>query len=207
MEDRSNGLKHDKVLAAASKNRGKVAEITAALTGLPLTVIPVTDCGDFPEPEETGETFAANAELKARYYAAATGLICLADDSGLEVDALGGAPGVYSARFAGETATDAENNAKLLSLLAGVEAERRTARFRCVLVYFEPQGMLLTAQGVCEGIILESERGEGGFGYDPLFYIPEYGKTLAEMTLAEKNKVSHRGAALGKLSKLLAEKL
>lgn len=207
MENRPDGLKQTKVMLVASKNKGKTAEITDALIGLPLTVKPVTEFGDFSEPEETGKTFAANAELKARYYSSLTGLTCLADDSGLEVDAIGGEPGVYSARFAGVTATDADNNAKLLSLLSGVEPERRTARFRCVLVYFDPLGQLLTAQGTCEGVILNSPRGTGGFGYDPLFYIPEYGKTMAEMTLVEKNAISHRGAALKQLSKLLAEKI
>ena len=206
MENRQNQLER-RVIAVASKNKGKVIEITAALAALPLTVIPVSNCGDFAEPEETGATFAANAELKARYYSALTGKICLADDSGLEVDSIGGAPGVYSARFAGEQATDTDNNQKLLDMLRGVAAERRTARFRCVLVYYDPAaGKVLSAQGTCEGRILESARGEGGFGYDPLFYIPEYGKTLAEMTLTEKNAVSHRGAALKLLSSLLQKK-
>lgn len=194
-------------MAVASKNKGKIAEITEALADLPLTVIPVSDCGDFVEPEETGNTFAANAELKARYYSAATGTICLADDSGLEVDALGGAPGVYSARFAGESATDEDNNQKLLTLLDGIAAENRTARFRCVLVYYDPAGQILTAQGTCEGVILESARGNSGFGYDPLFYMSAYGKTLAEMSLSEKNAISHRGAALKKLSAMLEAEL
>ncbi|MDU4960158.1 MAG: XTP/dITP diphosphatase [Sporomusaceae bacterium] len=193
-------------LTVASKNAGKIAEIRAAFSSLPFTVIPVSDCGDFAEPEETGATFAANAELKARYYAAATGTVCLADDSGLEVDALDGAPGVYSARFAGPEADDAANNAKLLRLLAGIAPERRTARFRCVLVCFDPCGEMLTADGVCEGVILEQPRGNGGFGYDPLFYLPVLGKTLAEITLAEKNALSHRGAALRALVNLLQTK-
>ena len=193
-------------LTVASKNQGKIVEIKNALAGLPFTVIPVSDCGDFAEPEETGETFAANAELKARYYAAATRTVCLADDSGLEVDALHGAPGVCSARFAGPAATDADNNTKLLGLLSGLDAAQRTARFRCVLVYYDPEGQLLTVDGTCEGIILDAPRGDGGFGYDPLFYMPEYGKTLAEMTVAEKNAVSHRGAALLALVEVLRQK-
>jgi XTP/dITP diphosphohydrolase len=205
MENWQSRLDGMRKLTVASKNRGKIAEIKAAFTGLPFSVIPVSDCGDFTEPEETEETFAANAELKARYYAEATKTICLADDSGLEVDALNGAPGVYSARFAGLAAADADNNAKLLKLLTGLGSEQRTARFRCVLVYFDPLGELLTADGTCEGIILETPRGDGGFGYDPLFYIPKLGKTLAEITLAEKNAVSHRGAALRNLVKALKQ--
>lgn len=194
-------------LTVASKNQGKIIEIQKALTGLPFVVVPVSACGDFAEPEETGDTFTANAELKARYYAAVTNTICLADDSGLEVDALSGAPGVYSARFAGPTATDADNNAKLLQLLSGLDSAQRTARFRCVLAYYDPHGQLLTADGTCEGIILDTPRGDGGFGYDPLFYLPEQGKTLAEMTLIEKNAVSHRGAALRALVTALKENL
>ena len=206
MQNRQDELSQVKVLTVASKNKGKIAEIKKALAGLPLTVISVSECGDYAEPAETGETFAANAELKARYYANLTGRICLADDSGLEVDALKGAPGVYSARFAGEAATDADNNAKLLTLLNGIAPEQRTARFRCVLVYFDPFGIQLTAEGSCEGIILDAPQGQGGFGYDPLFYMPQYGKTLAEMTLDEKNMVSHRGAALKLMAALLKKR-
>jgi XTP/dITP diphosphohydrolase len=207
MENWQSGLDEMRKLTVASKNRGKIAEIKAAFAGLPLSVIQISDFGDFAEPEETGDTFAANAELKARYYSALTNSICLADDSGLEVDALNGAPGVYSARFAGPAATDADNNAKLLNLLAGLASEQRSARFRCVLVYYDSLGELLTAEGTCEGVILETPRGDGGFGYDPLFYVPEIGKTLAEMTLAEKNAISHRGAALRALANALKQKL
>ncbi|EGO65420.1 XTP/dITP diphosphatase [Acetonema longum] len=192
-------------LIVASKNRGKIAEIAAKLAASPFAVLSVLDVGDIPEPEETGSTFAENAELKARYYAGRTGLPCLADDSGLEVDVLDSQPGVYSARFAGEHATDAANNEKLLGLLANVPARQRTARFRCALAFIDPEGTLLTADGTCEGIILGQPRGSNGFGYDPLFYIPALGKTLAEIDLAEKNRISHRARALGRMAGQLRE--
>jgi XTP/dITP diphosphohydrolase len=195
---------HDVVVA--SKNRGKIEEIKAAFIGLPFHVMAVSDCVSVAEPEETGTTFAENAELKARYYAEATGRICLADDSGLEVDALNGAPGVYSARFAGEHASDGDNNVKLLSLMADVPPEDRTARFRCALVFYDPAAdILLRAEGTCEGVLLSSLCGQGGFGYDPLFYMKEHGKTLAEMTIAEKNAISHRGRALRAMCSTLEE--
>lgn len=192
-------------IIVASQNRGKIAEIAAKLAALPFTVLSVRDVGDIPEPEETGSTFEENAELKARYYAGRTRLPCLADDSGLEVDALDGRPGVYSARFAGEHATDTANNEKLLGLLSNVPAHQRTARFRCALAFIDPKGTLLTAGGTCEGIILGQPRGSNGFGYDPLFYIPDLGKTLAEIELAEKNRISHRAQAIDRLAGQLRE--
>lgn len=185
-----------KEIVVATKNAGKVAEIAAALAPLNLTVRPVSYYGDIAEPEETGQTFADNAILKARYYASQTGKPCLADDSGLEVDGLSGAPGVYSARYSGENATDAANNNKLLDELSRQPEAKRSARFRCVLAFCNTAGQVITADGTCEGVILEVARGNGGFGYDPLFYIAAYGKTLAEMTVAEKNAISHRGKAL-----------
>lgn len=191
-----NQIMNQRIVVVASKNQGKVRELRAVLAGLPFIVKSLSDYGDFVEPQETGITFQANAELKARYYAELTGQACLADDSGLEVDVLKGAPGVYSARFAGEDADDAANNAKLLALLSGITPTLRTARFRCALVYYAPDGLLLSTDGVCEGLILEAACGEGGFGYDPLFYMPEYEQTLAEMTQEQKNAISHRGAAL-----------
>ena len=206
MENRPSRLAPLRDLVVASKNRGKIEEIKAVFNGLPFCVMAVSDCVNVDEPEETGTTFAANAELKARYYAKATGRICLADDSGLEVDALNGAPGVYSARFAGEHASDGDNNAKLLSLLTDLPPEARTARFRCALVFYDPAAnILLRAEGTCEGVLLNSPCGKGGFGYDPLFYMQEHGKTLAQMTVAEKNAVSHRGAALRAMSAILEE--
>ena len=191
-------------LVVASGNKGKIVEITAALAALPVKVLSLADVGTPAEAEENGQTFEANAVLKATHYSLLTGKSCLADDSGLEVDALHGEPGVYSARYAGEDADDAANNRKLLAELADVSPERRSARFRCVLAYVTPQGVLLTAEGSCEGQILCESRGEGGFGYDPLFYVPSLGKTLAEMSLAEKNAVSHRGQALRNMAMKLA---
>nr|MBO2469859.1 non-canonical purine NTP pyrophosphatase [Bacillota bacterium] len=133
-------------------------------------------------------------------------LPALADDSGLEVDALGGEPGVYSARYAGEGASDAANNAKLLAALEGVPAEKRTARYRCVLALAVPGMATVTVEGVCEGLIAEQPRGTGGFGYDPLFYLPGRGKTMAELRPEEKNAISHRGQALRRLKALLVER-
>ena len=187
-----------KKLIVGSRNAGKIKEIQAVLAGLPFEVIGLPD-SDLPEPEENGATFRENAIIKARYYSQHTGEYCLADDSGLEVDVLAGAPGVYSARYAGETATDVDNNRKLLAALARTPAEKRTARFRSVLAMVGPDGSLLLAEGVCEGFVLTEARGDGGFGYDPLFLMPEHNKTLSEMTLAEKNSVSHRGNALRNL--------
>lgn len=193
-----------KEIVIASKNAGKVAEIAAALQHLPVRLVSLAELGDVPEAVENGADFSENAFIKARFYAAYTGKACLADDSGLEVDALDGEPGVYSARYAGETATDAQNNAKLLTKLEGVAGEKRTARFRCVLAFVDTDKQTITAQGVCEGEILAAARGAGGFGYDPLFYIPALGQTLAEISIAEKNTISHRGAALRNIAEKLA---
>ena len=182
-------------IVVGSRNSGKIREIQAVLADFPYCVTGLSD-QTIPDAEETGTTFQENAILKAQYYCQHTGEYCLADDSGLEVDALDGAPGVYSARYAGEQASDEENNQKLLSALTGIPMQRRTARFRSVLALAGPDGSLMLAEGVCEGIVLFEARGTGGFGYDPLFLMPDQRKTLAEMTLAEKNLVSHRGNAL-----------
>ena len=182
-------------IVVGSRNSGKIREIQAVLADLPYCVTGLSD-QTIPDAEETGTTFQENAILKARYYCQHTGEYCLADDSGLEVDALDGAPGVYSARYAGEQASDEENNQKLLSALTAIPTQRRTARFRSVLALAGPDGSLMLAEGVCEGIVLFEARGTGGFGYDPLFLMQDQRKTLAEMTLAEKNLVSHRGNAL-----------
>ena len=191
-------------LVVATRNKGKVTEIAAALAALPVEVLALDSFPAVPEAEESGDTFAANAIIKATHYALHTGLACLADDSGLEVDALDGAPGVYSARYAGPEASDTDCNAKLLAAIADVPDSGRTARFRCVLAYVDPDSTLMTAEGTCEGIILKDPRGTGGFGYDPLFYMPGAAKTLAEMTTAEKNAVSHRGQALRNMATTLA---
>jgi XTP/dITP diphosphohydrolase len=183
-------------IVIATKNAGKVAEFAAALAELPVKVLSLTDFGEIPEAVEDGSTFAENAEKKARHYAHHTGKACLADDSGLEVDALGGAPGVYSARYAGEHATDSLNNIKLLDELMKTGSDNRSGRFRCALAFAADDGKIITADGICEGIILDKPRGNGGFGYDPLFYVPQFGKTFAELTVAEKNVISHRGLAI-----------
>ena len=196
-----------KLIVVATKNQGKAAEIQSLFRPLGVEIRTLSSFGDIPEAVEDGETFEANAIIKARYYAAHTGHACLADDSGLEVDALGGEPGVYSARYAGEHATDADNNEKLLAKLAETPSAKRTGRFRCVLALIDEKGELLTAEGSCEGVILTEARGQGGFGYDPLFFMPELGKTLAEVSLAEKNAVSHRGKALRNLVQKLEARL
>ena len=193
-------------IVAGTRNAGKVREIRQALADLLFEVGGIPDEG-LADVEETGVTFSENAILKARYYAQHTGEYCLADDSGLEVDALDGAPGVYSARYSGEGATDAANNQKLLLALQDVPPEKRTARFRSVLALAGPDGSLLLADGTCEGVILTEARGEGGFGYDPLFWMPDQQKTLAEMTLQEKNAISHRGNALKVLKQKLLSQL
>ncbi len=183
-------------LVLASGNQGKLKELSSLLAPLNIAVVSLADFPDMPETIEDGATFAENAVKKAKEAAEYTGLTALADDSGLEVDYLNGLPGVYSARFAGEAKDDAANNKKLLRLLHGVPYEKRTARFRSVIAICDPQGEIYTSDGRCEGYILEEERGSGGFGYDPLFYVPAYQKTFAELTMEEKNKISHRGRAL-----------
>jgi XTP/dITP diphosphohydrolase len=198
-------------LVFATRNRGKVLELRALLPGVDVVTVAEAEVRlgrSLPEVDETGATFEANADLKARAIAHATGWPALADDSGLEVDALGGAPGVRSARYAADLGAqpadlphDVANNAALLRALAGVPAPARTARFRCHLTLRDPAGALgpggrLDADGVCEGVILEAPRGDGGFGYDPLFLIPELGGTFAELDLAAKNQRSHRAAAM-----------
>ena len=193
-------------IVAGTRNAGKVREIRQALAELPFEVSGIPDAG-LADVEETGVTFSENAILKARYYALHTGDYCLADDSGLEVDALDGAPGVYSARYSGQGATDAANNQKLLLALQDVPPEKRTARFRSVLALAGPDGSLLLADGTCEGVILAEPKGDGGFGYDPLFWMPDQQKTLAEMTLQEKNAISHRGNALKVLKQKLLSQL
>lgn len=235
-------------IVIATRNAGKVKEFARLFEPMGIAVTSVADYPDLPEVEETGDTFAANALLKAEAIAALLNVPVLADDSGLCVDALDGEPGVYSARYAGEGAGDAANNAKLLRELAleagaaqaGSEAgeagadgpetpgaadrqERAeaaieaaaagdggqppaygTGRFVCALALVDPlEGKTLQVEGECEGLILREPRGEAGFGYDPLFYVPEYGKTLAELPIDEKNRISHRARALERLVRLM----
>jgi XTP/dITP diphosphohydrolase len=185
----------------ATANAHKVAELAGMFAGFDVEL--VAKPAAVALPEETGRTFLANARLKARAVAAATGEVALADDSGLEVDALGGDPGVISARYAGDGATDADNNAKLLAELDGIHGPNRRARFRCVLALVAPDGRELTADGRIEGFVLEAARGAGGFGYDPLFQPEGDTRSFAEYAPEEKNAVSHRGRAAQKLRESL----
>lgn len=193
-----------KQIVLATHNKGKIREFQVALAEIGLEGIPVSDIVNIEEPEETGQTFTENAILKATFYMKACGLPCLADDSGLAVRALNGAPGIYSARYAGLHANDAANNAKLMEDLSSVTAlDARDGKYVCALAIVYPNDTIVTAEGYCEGLLLEAPKGEGGFGYDPYFYLPDYKKTMAELPLEEKNHISHRGKALA----LLMEKL
>ncbi|MDK2889350.1 MAG: XTP/dITP diphosphohydrolase [Thermoanaerobacter sp.] len=191
-------------LVLATRNPGKVRELSQLLSPLGYEVLSLEHFPGVPEVVENGATFRDNAVKKATAVARHTGQLALADDSGLEVDYLGGAPGVHSARFAGEGHDDRANNEKLLRLLAGVPPEKRTARFRCVVAVATPEGKVFTTEGTCEGVIAEEPRGEGGFGYDPLFYVPSCGKTFAELDPEVKNRISHRGRALALMREILA---
>jgi len=202
-------------LYAATTSQGKLRDFRAAAEAHGLTIEPLPKIDEIPTPEENGRSFEANARLKAVYYSRfAPGEWVLADDSGLEVDALGGLPGVRSARFAADSGvaegpgandnTDVWNNMELLLRLAGVPPAQRTARYRCVLAATRDGQVLHTAEGAVEGLILESPRGTGGFGYDPLFYLPELGLTMAELDLETKHSLSHRGRAIAALLEKLS---
>ena len=192
----------------ATSNQHKVTEVRAILAPLGISVRSLSEFAEPPlEPVEDGATFEENARLKARHYARALGLTCIAEDSGIEVDALGGAPGVYSARYSGEEGPlrDQANNDKLLRELAGVPTERRQARFVCVASVAEPSGRVIAeARGTYEGIIASEPRGAGGFGYDPLLFLPDRGCTSAELSPEEKHARSHRGKAFRQLAAQLA---
>jgi XTP/dITP diphosphohydrolase len=193
-------------IVVASHNAGKVAEISGILSGSGIELAGLDDFPAYPEPEETGATFRENAMIKARAAHEATGLSALADDSGIEVDALGGEPGIRSARYGGEGLDDAGRYTKLLSELAGKSGEERTARFRCVMVLYpapETDGDALVTEGILEGHIAFEPAGENGFGYDPVFFVPGAGKTAAEMDRAEKNSISHRYRALVEMKAML----
>jgi XTP/dITP diphosphohydrolase len=196
-------------LLVATRNRGKVNELRRLLAGLPVELVLPDEAGAADlVVEETGDTFAANAELKALAYARATGRLALADDSGLEVDALGGRPGVRSARFAGEAANDAANNSRLVAELRALGApEPLRARFRCALVLATPEGQTRLVEGTCEGTITLEPRGSQGFGYDPHFVVGDGPRTMAELSHEEKNVVSHRGRAYAALRPALHELL
>jgi XTP/dITP diphosphohydrolase len=192
-------------VVVATRNRGKLREILSLLGEAPFELCTIDDVAPDAELREDAETFEDNALGKARQAAAATGLPAIADDSGLEVDALDGAPGVYSARYAGVPSDDGRNNARLLEALRDVPAGQRRARFRCVAAYVDPaRGLEIWRAGACEGEVLDAPRGDGGFGYDPLFLVPALGRTMAELPLAEKNRLSHRAAAFRALASALA---
>ena len=187
-------------LILASQNKHKAQEMQAILGDkIELVTLDAAGCGDI-EIIEDGDTFEANAIKKAVTVMRATGLPSIADDSGLCVDALGGAPGVYTARFAGEGASDDQNISKLLNALDGVETAKRTARFVCVIAVAYPDREPVTFRGECEGYILTEKRGENGFGYDPVFFVEKFGKSMAELPAEVKNSISHRSCALAKLS-------
>lgn len=192
-------------LLIASRNPGKVAEVRAFLADLDFDLRDLGAFPDLPDVEETGASFAENALLKARFYHQRTGLLTVADDSGLEVDALGGEPGLHSARFAGPRATDAERIARLLERLRGVPEERRSARFVCVVALVGKDGLEKTFTGICEGRIRREPAGTNGFGYDPIFEYPPLGKTFAELSREEKAAISHRGRALRQLREFLQQ--
>ena len=193
-----------RTLLLATTNEHKVREFRAIFRDLPFTLLSLQDVQlDTMDVEETGTTFAENAILKAQAYAQAANMLTLAEDSGLEIDVLGGAPGVYSARFAGRDVPYEKRFRIIFERLRDVSLSERTARFRCAIALAEPTGFLRVVEGAIEGVIADSARGENGFGYDPIFLVPEFGKTTAEMTPEEKNRISHRGRAAEAARRLL----
>ena len=184
-------------LLVATHNQGKVADFADMLQDLAIEWLSLADVGMVMDVEETGLTFRENSVLKARTYAAETGLITLADDSGLEVDALAGAPGVYSARYGGAGLTAVQRYQKLLDDIKQVPDPQRTARFRCVIAVAAPEGTILgESEGVCEGLIARTAVGDNGFGYDPVFFLPQFNQTMAQLPAAQKHQISHRGQAV-----------
>ncbi|HHY82189.1 MAG TPA: XTP/dITP diphosphatase [Clostridiales bacterium] len=195
-----------KRLVIASNNEGKIKEIRQLFSDLDYEIVSLKDINIKVDINEDQPDFAGNSFKKASEISRLTGEIVLADDSGLEVEALGGQPGVHSARFAGSNATDCQNNEKLLSLLKDVPENRRNARFRCVVTMYWPDGSYIQTEGTCPGRIGNSPRGNGGFGYDPLFIVEGYNRTMAELTAEEKNSISHRAIAIKALVDLLQAK-
>jgi XTP/dITP diphosphohydrolase len=191
----------------ASGNEGKVREIREMLEGMGIELVSLSNYTHVPEIVEDGKSFLENALKKAKIISEFTGETVLADDSGLQVEVLGGEPGIYSSRYAGEKATDDENNAALLAKLKNIPQEKRTAFFRCVLVLYRRDGSYDCFEGKWNGQIIDERRGNNGFGYDPIFFVPELKKTAAELPAEIKNKVSHRGQAFAQLKKTLGEKL
>jgi XTP/dITP diphosphohydrolase len=190
-------------LLIATRNEGKLREYDQLLAGLHISLTYLIEEGITRDVEETGNTFSQNAIQKAREYARISGLLTLADDSGLEVDALHGEPGVHSARYAGASATDEDRYRLLLARLKEVPWEQRSARFRCVIAVAQPGGETHTSEGVCEGVIAFAPQGEHGFGYDPIFFLPEHGKTMAELAPEVKNRISHRARAAQGIARIL----
>jgi XTP/dITP diphosphohydrolase len=190
-------------LLIATRNKGKLREYEPLLDGLPVMLTYLTEEGIDHDVEETGSTFTENAVQKAGEYARISGLLTLADDSGLEVDALGGEPGIRSARYGGPGATDEDRYRLLLERMRGVPEENRSARFHCVIAVAEPGGTTYTSEGVCEGVIAFAPEGSHGFGYDPVFFMPEFGKTMAQLPAETKNRVSHRARAAQGITSVL----
>ncbi len=191
-------------LLIATHNKGKVAEYRSLLFELPLAVTWLDEVGITEDVEETEDSFHGNAILKARHYAGLTGLWTWADDSGLEIDALDGRPGVYSARYGGEGLTDADRYRIVLGEMADVSDDQRTARFRCVVAIAQPRGKVDTRDGTLEGTIAREPKGSNGFGYDPIFYIPSFDASLAELDRGVKNEISHRAEAAARAREMLA---
>jgi len=192
-----------KEVIIATKNAGKLIEFQSILSAYGLEAISLLELEESPDVEETGSTFEENAILKAEAISKMYGKMAIADDSGLSVDSLGGEPGIYSARYAGEEKNDDANISKLLQQLKGVPKEERNARFRCALALAEPGRETITVEGSVEGYITDEPIGENGFGYDPIFLVKDKAKTMAQLSKEEKNKISHRAVALQKLAKLL----
>ena len=195
-----------KKVVIATKNEGKLREMKQALGHLPVEIVSLADFGALPDAVEDADTFLGNARIKARFFMEQTGCACIADDSGLEVAALGGAPGVHSARFAGFHADDGTNNEKLLAELRNAGVTESDADYRCALVFMDTDGLEFHADGRCDGVIRMTAKGSNGFGYDPYFYVAK-DRTMAELSLEEKDRISHRGAALRRLVQLLEEYL
>lgn len=202
---RAKGSANPPEVVIATRNPGKFREIKAILSSLPLKFFSLEDFPDMPEVVEDGATFSENAGKKARTIADFTGRPAIADDSGLAVDALQGRPGVFSSRYAGEKATDRKRCQKLLEEMASIPQGKRQARFMCTMAVALPGGRMEVVEGECRGWITSAPRGKRGFGYDPIFFVPQFGKTMAELEPEEKNRISHRGRALEKLKAILPE--
>jgi len=190
-------------IVLATRNRDKIREIKKMLNGINVRLLSLEDFPGCPKVVEDGETLEANAKKKALVVSQYTKKLSLAEDTGLEVEALGGAPGIHSARFAGDNCTYEDNNKKLLKVMEKLSLGERRAKFRCVAALARPEGGVVTCEGVCEGIIAFEMKGKSGFGYDPLFLLPSYGKTFAELGEEFKNRISHRAQALGKIKEII----